>query len=121
MEPVIAGSVALAALNNLVPCFRERSWLVAFGFGLIHGFGFASVLADLQLPRPALAGGLLGFNVGVELGQLTLVAALLPLAFLARHTWFYRRVALQLGSGIIAVLALGWVVERATDTQWMPF
>lgn len=121
VEPVIAASVALAAVNNLVPCFRERSWLVAFGFGLIHGFGFASVLADLRLPAGALAGGLLGFNLGVELGQLTLVAALLPLAFLARHTWFYRRVALQFGSALIALLALGWVVERTTDTTWMPF
>lgn len=121
VETVIAASVALAALNNLVPFFRERSWAVAFGFGLVHGFGFASVLGDLNLPSGALAKGLLGFNLGVELGQLTLVAAVLPAVFLMRRSWFYRRVALPLGSTVILLLALTWVAERTTDSRWLPF
>lgn len=121
VETVIAASVALAALNNLVPFFRERCWAVAFGFGLVHGFGFASVLGDLNLPAPALIGGLLGFNLGVELGQLALVATVLPLLFLGRSSWVYQRVALQLGSATILCVALAWVAERTTETRWLPF
>ena len=68
-ESAIALSVILAALNNIFPLFQRRRWMVAFSFGLIHGFGFASVLADLGLPRDALLLALVGFNVGVELGQ----------------------------------------------------
>ena len=60
--------------------------MAAFAFGLIHGFGFASVLADLGLPRGPLALALVGFNLGVELGQLAIVAAFLPLAFALRAT-----------------------------------
>ena len=66
-------------------CTRRRA-LVAFGFGLIHGFGFASVLADLGLPQGALVLSLVGFNVGVELGQLAIVALFLPLAYLLRRS-----------------------------------
>ena len=75
--------MVLAALNNIFPLFEKRRWVVAFGFGLIHGFGFASVLADLGLPRDALVLALVGFNLGVEAGQLAIVAVFLPLAFAA--------------------------------------
>jgi hypothetical protein len=64
VEAAIAASVVLAALNNVWPLFQGRRWMVAFGFGLIHGFGFASVLADLGLPQDALVLALLGFNAG---------------------------------------------------------
>ena len=73
VESVIAASIVVAALNNIRPRVFERLWMVAFGFGLVHGFGFASVLADLGLPRDALLLALVGFNVGVELGQLAIV------------------------------------------------
>ena len=73
VESTIALSVLLAALNNLWPVVAERRWSVAFAFGLIHGFGFASVLADLGLPQDALLLALVGFNVGVEVGQLILL------------------------------------------------
>lgn len=119
VESIIAASVVLAALNNLFPLFSERRWLMAFVFGLIHGFGFASVLTDLGLPQGALALSLVGFNVGVELGQLAIVAAFLPVAYALRKTWFYRRVILVGGSGLIALLALGWLVERAFDLKFM--
>jgi hypothetical protein len=69
VESAIAASVILAALNNLWPLVHRWRALVAFTFGLIHGFGFASVLADLGLPRGALVLSLVGFNVGVELGS----------------------------------------------------
>ena len=88
IESAIAASVVLAALNNVWPLFHRRRWMVAFGFGLIHGFGFASVLVDLGLPREALALALVGFNLGVEVGQLAIVAVFLPLAFALRRTAF---------------------------------
>jgi hypothetical protein len=121
VESTIAASVVLAALNNVWPVFHGRRWMVAFLFGLVHGFGFASVLVDLGLPQGALALALLGFNVGVELGQLAIVAAFLPLAFLIRRSWFYRRVVLMLGSLVIAAVASAWLVERAFNLKLMPF
>lgn len=113
VESVIAFSVILAAANNLAGFWNERSWLVAFLFGLIHGFGFASVLSELQLERGNIATALLGFNGGVEFGQLAIVAIFLPLAYAARHTWVYRRLIFQGGSIGIALVACGWIIERA--------
>jgi hypothetical protein len=121
VESAIAASVVLAALNNVYPVFHGRRWMVAFLFGLIHGFGFASVLVDLGLPQGALALALLGFNLGVELGQLAIVLVFLPLAFLLRRSWFYRRVVLMAGSLLIAAIATAWLVERAFDLKLMPF
>ena len=121
VESSIAASVVLAALNNVYPVAHGRRWMVAFGFGLLHGFGFASVLVDLGLPQGALALALLGFNLGVECGQLAIVAAFLPLAYAARRSWFYRRVVLLGGSLLIAVVAAIWFVERAFNLKWLPF
>jgi hypothetical protein len=115
VESVIAASVVLAALNNLRSTVKGRLWVMAFVFGLIHGFGFASVLADLGLPQGALVLALVGFNVGVELGQLAIVAVFLPLAFWLRGTAFYRTGVLQGGSLLVALLALWWLVERMFD------
>lgn len=117
VESTIAASVVIAALNNVYPIFRERRWMMAFLFGLIHGFGFASVLADLGLPRDALILALVGFNLGVETGQLAIVAAFLPIAFLLRHTRFYRRLVLIGGSILIALLASVWLAERLFDLK----
>jgi hypothetical protein len=117
VESTIAFSVVLAALNNVWPLVHGRRWLVAFGFGLIHGFGFASVLADLGLPRDALLLALVGFNVGVELGQLAIIALFLPLAYALRRTWFYRRLIFVGGSAAIALVAAVWLVERVLDLK----
>jgi hypothetical protein len=114
---VIAASIVVAALNNLRPLVVNRLWLVAFGFGLVHGFGFASVLADLGLPRDALVLALVGFNVGVEIGQLAIVVLFLPLAFALRRTRFYRRGVMVAGSLLIALLAAVWFAERAFDVK----
>jgi hypothetical protein len=117
VESLIAASVVLAAANNVWPVIGGRRWLVAFAFGLVHGFGFAGALAELGLPQGALALALLGFNVGVELGQLAIVVLFLPLAHALRRTHFYRRVVLVGGSLAIVVLALVWFVERAFGIQ----
>jgi len=120
VESAIAASVVLAALNNVWPLFLGRRWLMAFAFGLVHGFGFASVLADLGLPQGTLALALVGFNVGVELGQLAIVLAFLPLAYALRRTWFYRRAVLLGGSLAIALLAAVWLAERLFELELMP-
>ena len=115
IESAIAASVLLAALNNIYPVVLSRIWAVAFGFGLIHGLGFASVLKDLGLSNGSLTIALLGFNFGVEVGQAAIVAVFLPLAFYARHSWYYQRLTLRLGSGAIAAVALFWFVDRSLN------
>jgi hypothetical protein len=121
VESAIAASVLITALDNLWPFLPRKRWLVAFGFGLLHGFGFASVLIDLKLPTSTLLLSLLGFNIGVEIGQLILVALLVPLAYVSRASWGYKRLALGTGSAVIAAISLGWLVERSFNLQLMPF
>jgi hypothetical protein len=117
VESAIATSVVLAALNNVFPVVHGRRWMVAFAFGLIHGFGFASVLRDLGLPQGALLIALVGFNLGVEVGQLAIVSAFLPVAYALRASWFYRRLVFVGGSVAIAVVAGIWLVERAFNMK----
>ena len=117
VESAIAVSVILAALNNVWPVVQRGRWLVAFCFGLIHGFGFASVLTELGLPQETLLLALVGFNLGVETGQLAIVALFLPIAYAMRNTWTYRRVVSVGGSAAIALIAFGWLVERALDVK----
>ena len=117
VESVIALSVVLAAANNLYPMVQGRRWVAAFGFGLIHGFGFASVLADLGLPSDALVLSLVGFNAGVELGQLAIVAVFLPLAYGLRETHTYRIGIFRAGSWATLVVAAVWLCERALNLQ----
>ena len=114
VEFAIAASVVVAAINNIYPMITRRLWVVAFAFGLIHGFGFASVLSEFGLPPDRKLVALLAFNIGVELGQLAIVAAVLPALFLARRTIAYTRVVMPAGSLVIAVIALIWFVERVT-------
>lgn len=117
VESTIAFSIIIAALNNLWPVVRKRRWSVAFGFGLIHGFGFASVLADLELPKDTLVASLLGFNLGVEVGQLAIVTAFLPLAYVLRNSVFYRKAVFVGGSVLTIVLATIWFAERAFNLR----
>ncbi|PKO87459.1 MAG: hypothetical protein CVU18_10675 [Betaproteobacteria bacterium HGW-Betaproteobacteria-12] len=117
VESAIALSVMLAAANNLYPVVAHRRWVVAFGFGLIHGFGFASVLTELGLPADALLLSLVGFNLGVEVGQLAIVAGFLPLAYGLRHTAFYRRGIFVWGSLLTLLVAAIWLVERVFDLK----
>jgi hypothetical protein len=117
VESTIAASIIFAALNNLRGSIEKRRWVMAFTFGLIHGFGFASALADLGLPQGALALALVGFNLGVELGQMAIVTAFVPIAFALRGTVFYRRYFMPVGSVVIAIVALYWFLQRAFDFQ----
>jgi hypothetical protein len=121
VESLIALSVLATALDNLFPFLPRRRWLVAFVFGLLHGFGFASVLIDLNLPRASLALSLFGFNLGVEIGQLILVALLVPAAYLLRGRRAYSGFILKGGSAAIALLSLGWLIERSFNQRLMPF
>jgi HupE / UreJ protein len=113
VESAIALSVLLASVNNIWPIVTRRGWVLAFCFGLVHGFGFASVLGDLGLPRDALALALAGFNVGVEIGQLTVVLAVVPLTYILRNARFYRPGILVGGSSAIALIAGVWFIGRA--------
>jgi len=117
VESAIALSVVLAALNNLWPVVYEKRWVLAFCFGLIHGFGFAAVLSDLGLPQESLLVALVAFNLGVELGQLAIVALFLPIAFAMRASGFYMRLLQSGGSAAIAIVALLWLTQRAFDVQ----
>ena len=117
VESAIAASVVLAAANNLWPVVERRRWLVAFSFGLIHGFGFASVLTELGLPKDTLVLSLLGFNLGVETGQLAIVAAFLPVAYLLRNSALYRKGLFMGGSFLTMLVALVWLAERAFNLK----
>jgi hypothetical protein len=113
VESGIAASVILAAANNVVPMLEDDRWTAAFALGLLHGFGFSATLMDLGLPRENLVLTLFGFNLGVEIGQMCVVGAFLPLAYFARRTLFYRKGMLVGGSIVIALVASVWLVERA--------
>lgn len=115
VESCIALSVILAALNNVVPIFTNKRALLAFAFGLIHGVGFASVLADLRLKESSRLWSLLGFNLGVEIGQLALIIAFLPIAYKLSRYPSYKPVVLKSSSLGIAGLATIWLMERAFD------
>ncbi len=121
VESAIAASVIVAALNNIGGWILERrSWL-AFAFGLVHGLGFASVLLDLGLPTHLRLLGLVGFNLGVEFGQLAIVAVTLPLVVLLSRYAFYSPLVMKLGSYCIAATALVWLAERSLGVAIMGF
>jgi hypothetical protein len=115
VESAIAASVIVAALNNVKPVFNKKRALLAFTFGLVHGFGFASVLSDLGLAQESKFWSLLGFNLGVETGQLLLVLMFLPLAYQLSQFRFYKPVVLKTCSLAIASMATLWFLERGFD------
>ncbi|MGV3624051.1 MAG: HupE/UreJ family protein [Archangium sp.] len=112
VEIAIAVSVALAAFNNLVPFVPDTRWSLAFSLGLLHGFGFVSAIADLGADDATKGLSVLCFNLGVETGQLAIVAAFVPLAWKLRETKFYRSLLFPLGSAVILGVALFWTAER---------
>ena len=112
-ESVIAASIVVAALNNIFPVITESRARIAFAFGLLHGFGFASVLADMGLPHGARVVSLFAFNLGIEAGQLAVVLTVMPIVYALRSGTFYRRAVMPWGSAAIAALALVWLVQRA--------
>jgi hydrogenase/urease accessory protein HupE len=114
VEPLVALSVAYVGAENLyarAPAL-ERRWLVTLPFGLVHGFAFASGLLLVRLPRAELPKALLGFNLGVELGQLAVMAIVLPFLFaLARYPRIYDRARVLVSAGVLAC-GLVWFVQR---------
>jgi len=116
VESIIAFSIGLAAFHNIRPIFKGRDWVIAFVFGLFHGFGFASVLSDLGLTGEFLSLSLLGFNIGVELGQIVIIALIFPVLFLLRQKKYYSKI-LVYGSITLIFISLYWVIERVFDVN----
>jgi hypothetical protein len=121
IEVAIALSVLFTALNNLFLFTQTKTWIIAFLFGLIHGFGFANVLKEMTLNSSELVGSLLGFNLGVEIGQLAIVLVVIPIIFLSRKTLFYKYVILYGFSTTTAVIAFLWAYERYFNLSILPF
>ena len=118
VESIIALSIIAVALHNLYPTVLPgKDWVIVFVFGLFHGFGFASVLGELGAGSDFLLLTLLGFNLGVEIGQVAVVAAAFPILYLIRKPQpVYRRV-LAYGSVFLILVAGYWFVERAFDVD----
>lgn len=112
VEPAIAITIAIAAIDNLTPLFGRRRGLITFVFGLIHGFGFAGVLGELELPAAEFGWALLQFNLGLELGQLAIVAAVVPLLYGLRRAALYVPAVLRGGSALAIGVAAWWLVQR---------
>ena len=112
VESVIALSIAFVALNNLLRWFPERNGWIVSGFGLFHGFGFASVLGHLGLQQGSLLAPLLGFNLGVELGQVAILLLAFPVLYGLRRSRAYVTVVLYGGSILLTMVAAYWCVQR---------
>jgi len=119
VEPLIAASIVYVAAENLwalrrgtrASALRHR-WMLTFAFGLVHGFGFASVLRELHLPRPGLAAALVTFNLGVEVGQVCIVALAVPLLAALRRSRWFETVGVGVCSLAVGCLGLTWLVQR---------
>jgi len=116
VETLIALSIGAAALHNLRPVLGHREWALAFGFGLFHGMGFAGLVQELDIGRGTQLVSLLGRNVGIEIGQLVIIAIAFPGLYLLRQTRLYRPI-LVLSSLTLAALSFVWVVERVFEVD----
>ncbi len=114
VEPVIALSIMFVAIENIISDkLKPSRVMVVFGFGLIHGMGFASALTDLGLPKNEFLTSLITFNLGVELGQLTIIllAWFLVGKWFHNKPWYRKRIVIPI-SAVIAVIALYWTIQR---------
>ena len=111
VELIIAASVVVAALHNLRP-YLPASAVVVFLFGLVHGFGFASVLGELTTGTGNIAWALFGFNLGVEAGQVAITLLVMPVLISLRRLGWYRQVLVRYLSAALAVLGSYWVLAR---------
>ena len=113
VEPIIAASIAVVAIENIFfPGYRHVRLLVVFFFGLIHGLGFAGALSAFDLDPTSLVIGLLGFNVGVEFGQLAVIALVFGATFWLTEEKAYRKWVVVPGSALIALMGIYWTIER---------
>jgi len=115
VEIVIAASIAIAAADILFPIFRGRVWLVVLGFGLFHGFGFAGALSGMGVFGEYLWMPLLAFNLGVEIGQIVIVALVFPVLYLFRRWWVYAKLGMPVVAVFLILISLAWVSERTFD------
>ncbi|MEG3346413.1 HupE/UreJ family protein [Pseudoalteromonas sp. B5MOD-1] len=111
VELGIALSVLFAAINNIWPMIMRLGW-ITFCFGLLHCMGFASVLGELGLSNEYQLMSILAFNLGVEIGQLVILAICLPLLMLLRNNTWYKKAIMPAGSVVIAIMAIQWSIER---------
>jgi hypothetical protein len=112
IEVAIAASIAVAGAVNLVPRLSALRLPLAFGFGFVHGFGFANALSEIDTGGTSLLPLLGGFNIGVELAQLGIVAIVLPLIYSMRATRWYAGTVLPLGSCALGMAGLVWLIQR---------
>lgn len=117
-ESLVAATIVFAAINILHPMVRRRLWAVAFGFGLIHGAGYATQLGDLGLTAWTLTLALLGFNFGVEGTQVAVAAVFVPISFLLRRQPWYQWGVVAIGAVVVAALGGVWFVERAFNLRF---
>ncbi|MFO0679579.1 MAG: HupE/UreJ family protein [Polyangiaceae bacterium] len=112
VEPAIALSIAYVGVENFLVKDAEKRWRITFPFGLVHGFGFAGALREVELPREAIPKALACFNLGVEAGQLAVVIVVLPLVLvLSKKTWWKAKAVKGLSAAVV-VLGLVWFVTR---------
>jgi hypothetical protein len=122
IETLIAASILYMALENIVGAKLKRRWLIAFGFGLVHGFGFSFALKEsLQFAGSHLAVSLFTFNVGVEIGQLLVLAAAVPLVNLAFKRVVAERLGIVILSAFVAHTAWHWMVDRGVTLREYSF
>jgi hypothetical protein len=112
IEIAIAASIAVAAGINLMPRLSPLRLPLAFGFGFVHGFGFANALGEIDAGGTTLLPLLAGFNIGVEIAQLSIVALVLPLIFVARGTRWYANGVMPLGSCALGAAGVVWLLQR---------
>ena len=114
IEPLIAISILFTAIENIVSQ-KVNPWrlLIIFGFGLIHGLGFATALSEIGIPKNQFFSSLLSFNLGVELGQITIIllAYFLISKWFSDKVWYKERIVFPISS-IIGCIALYWTIER---------
>ncbi|HSO38311.1 MAG TPA: HupE/UreJ family protein [Labilithrix sp.] len=115
VEPAIALSIAYVGLENFVVKDPDKRWRITLPFGFVHGFGFAGALIERHLPRPRIPLALLGFNAGVEVGQLAVLALVLPLVLVARRSQLVRERVVPVANVIVVLLGLGWLALRIRD------
>jgi hydrogenase/urease accessory protein HupE len=112
VEPLIALSIAYVGIENFFVKSAENRWRITFPFGLVHGFGFAGALREIALPRTEIPGALVCFNLGVEAGQLAVMAVALPVVlYLRKSSWFSLR-GISALSGAVALAGVFWFLER---------